>query len=193
MNKNFKNKNKGFTLIELLAVIVILAIIALIAVPQILNILNNVRKNAAIDSANGIIKSAENYVTTFMLQNTGAYPQEGFIFNCENGKCSIKNNLENYNIDNLTELSFKGTKPTSGTVIIDNNGDTSLSLNLNNFCVKKHFDEDTPYIDDIENCEFEQKEQLRYEASILNSSCSTLIGKEWNFEYKGQGEEIILL
>ncbi len=65
--------NKGFTLIELLAVIVILAVIALIAVPQILNILNRARLSAAEDTTSGIAKSAENYVTSFMLQNSGNF------------------------------------------------------------------------------------------------------------------------
>ena len=65
--------NKGFTLIELLAVIVILAVIVLIAVSQILNILNRARLSATEDTTSGIIKSAENYVTSFMLQNSGKF------------------------------------------------------------------------------------------------------------------------
>jgi len=53
----------------LLAVIVILAIIALIAVPQVLKILNKARKSAAEDSVYGIVESAENYITNFMVKN----------------------------------------------------------------------------------------------------------------------------
>ncbi len=136
MKKNFKTKNKGFTLIELLAVIVILAVIALIAVPQILNILNKARLSAAEDSTSGIIKSAENYVTSFMLQNSGGFPEGTLTFECSNDGCILQNNLDDsYNMDNLTKLDFKGTKPTSGTITISNSGQNILTtnLNINNF------------------------------------------------------------
>ncbi len=135
MKKDFKTKNKGFTLIELLAVIVILAVIALIAVPQILNILNRARKSAAEDSVSGIAKSAETYVTNFMLQNSGGFPDGTVTFNCTSSGCSLSNTLTGYNTDNLTELDFKGTKPTSGTVKITDNGKkvTASNLNINGF------------------------------------------------------------
>lgn len=50
---------KGFTLIELLAVIVILAIIALIVIPLILNVIEKSKRGSFLDSAYGILKSAE--------------------------------------------------------------------------------------------------------------------------------------
>ncbi len=130
------NKKRGFTLIELLAVIVILAVIALIAVPQILNILNRARKSAAEDTTSGIIKSAENYVTSFMLQNNGGFPEGTLTFECTTDGCQLKETLDDsYNMDNLTTLDFKGTKPTSGTIKISNSGKNILTtnLNINNF------------------------------------------------------------
>ncbi len=135
MKKDFKTKNKGFTLIELLAVIVILAVIALIAVPQILNILNRARKSAAEDSTSGIAKSAETFVTNFMLQNSGDFPDGEVMFNCISSGCSLSSVLDEYNTDNLTELDFKGTKPTSGTVTITDNGKkvTASNLQVNGF------------------------------------------------------------
>ena len=128
-------ENKGFTLIELLAVIVILAVIALIAVPQILNILNKARKSAAEDTTSGIIKSAENYVTSFMLQNNGVFPDGVLTFECTIDGCQLKTELNDYNLDNLEELDFKGTKPTSGTITISNSGKNinTTNLNINNF------------------------------------------------------------
>ncbi len=129
-------KNKGFTLIELLAVIVILAVIALIAVPQILNILNRARLSAAEDTTSGIIKSAENYVTSFMLQNNGGFPDGTLTFECTTDGCQLKETLDDsYNMDNLTTLDFKGTKPTSGIITISNSGKDILTtnLNINNF------------------------------------------------------------
>ena len=133
MTKNIKNK--GFTLIELLAVIVILAVIALIAVPQILNILNKARKSAAEDSTSGIIKSVENYVTSFMLQNNGRFPDIDVVFNCDGNNCHLFTDLEDYNLDNLEELDFKGTKPTRGLITISNSGKNIFATNLevNNF------------------------------------------------------------
>ncbi len=130
------NKKRGFTLIELLAVIVILAVIALIAVPQILNILNRARKSAAEDTTSGIAKSAENYVTSFMLKNNGGFPDADIAFKCSDDGCILKNNLDDsYNTDNLTTLDFKGTKPTSGSITISENGKkvTAYGLIINNF------------------------------------------------------------
>ncbi len=135
MKKDFKTKTRGFTLIELLAVIVILAVIALIAVPQILNILNRARKSAAEDSTSGIAKSAETYVTNFMLQNSGGFPDGTVTFNCTSSGCNLQTALDGYNTENLTSLEFKGTKPTSGTVTIADNGKkvTASNLNINGF------------------------------------------------------------
>ena len=130
MNKNLKNKNKGFTLIELLAVIVILAVIALIAAPQILNILNRARLSAAEDTTNGIIKSSENYVTSFMLKNNGSFPEETLTFECTTDGCILQTELNGYNKENLTTLDFKGTKPNSGTVTISNSGKNIIANNL---------------------------------------------------------------
>ncbi len=130
MTKNIKNQ--GFTLIELLAVIVILAVIALIAVPQILNISNRARLSAAEDTTSGIIKSAENYVTTFMLKNNGGFPDGTLTFECTTDGCQLKETLDDgYNKENLTTLDFKGTKPTSGTITISNSGKNIIANNLN--------------------------------------------------------------
>ena len=124
------HKKQGFTLIELLAVIVILAVIALIAVPQILNILNRVRLSAAEDTTSGIIKSAENYVTSFMLQNNGMFPDGTVTFKCDGNNCKLITIFSGYNLENLNLLNFKGTKPTSGTITISNSGKNILVFNL---------------------------------------------------------------
>ena len=124
-------KNKGFTLIELLAVIVILAVIALIAVPQVIKILNKSRLSAAEDSAYGIVKSAESYVANFMLKNDGSMPSKNLEFECSNSGCVLKTtDLGDYDLTDLNELSFKGVKPTSGTVTIEDNGQTIKASNL---------------------------------------------------------------
>lgn len=124
-----KMNKKGFTLIELLAVIVILAIIALIAVPQVLKILNSARQSAAKDSAYGIIKAAESYVATYMMEHDGDWVTKDVTFECKSSGCTAT-------VDTKTvTLDFKGTKPTDGTVKLDANGEAKIStpLKINGF------------------------------------------------------------
>lgn len=133
--KKKKGRNlKGFTLIELLAVIVILAVIALIAVPQVLKILNKSRLSAAEDSVYGIVKSAETYVSNFMLKNNGTLPSEELVFNCNGTSCDLETSLTDYELEGLDKLEFKGTKPKSGKIRISNNGTNIMtSLEINGF------------------------------------------------------------
>ena len=89
-------KSKGFTLIELLAVIVILAVIALIATPLIMGTIIKAKKNAFIDTANGIIKAGENYQAKVLMTTAGE--------------------VEDLVISDLTtdtKLQYKGSKPKS--------------------------------------------------------------------------------
>lgn len=135
MEKKKIRNLKGFTLIELLAVIVILAVIALIAVPQVLKILNKTRKSAAEDSTYGIVKSAETYVSNFLLKNNGELPSENLEFECDGTSCNLKTPLTGYNLEGLDKLEFKGTKAKSGIVTIGNSGNniTVTNLNINGF------------------------------------------------------------
>ena len=129
-------KNKGFTLIELLAVIVILAIIALIAVPQVIKILNKARLSSAEDSVYGIVSSAENFITEFMLKNNGELPNQDLTFSCGNEGCSLNeiDKLSSYNLTDLEKLNYEGTKATSGLVKVYENGSIEVSkLLINGF------------------------------------------------------------
>ena len=141
MNEKMKRK-KGFTLIELLAVIVILAIIALIAIPNIIKILNKTRLSAAIDSAYGILSSAETYVANQMLLNKDSNISD-LTFEANDGKVCVNEN---------DCLSFKGTKPSSGYVYILNNGSNFVLENLviNGFTCNK------PIYEDKVTCEKEE-------------------------------------
>ena len=141
MNERMKRK-KGFTLIELLAVIVILAIIALIAIPNIIKILNKTRLSAAIDSAYGILSSAETYVANQMLLNKDSNISD-LTFEANEGKVCVSEN---------DCLSFKGKKPSSGYVYILNNGSNFVLENLviNGFTCNK------PIFEDKVTCEKEE-------------------------------------
>jgi prepilin-type N-terminal cleavage/methylation domain-containing protein len=65
-------KHKGFTLVEVLAVIVILGVVFVIAIPEVVELIRGNRKEALIDSARIMAKSAESYYTLHL----GKRPQE---------------------------------------------------------------------------------------------------------------------
>lgn len=119
-----KMNKKGFTLIELLAVIVILAIIALIAVPQVIKILNSARQSAAEDSAYGIIKAAESYVATYMMENQGDWITDDVAFTCTESGCTGTVDTKSVTLD------FKGTKPKSGVVTLGSDGEAKITTAL---------------------------------------------------------------
>ena len=118
-------KNKGFTLVELLAVIVILAVISLIATPMILGVIETAKKSAAVESVNGILDAADKYMITSML---------------EGGKST------RFDFPGDTKLNYKGTKPTSGTLVVDEEGNKSITVSINGYCVRKRFYDKTPSI-----------------------------------------------
>lgn len=113
-----KNK-KGFTLVELLAVVIILGIIALISVPVTQNVLKTVRKNIFLDNVNQLLK----LVKTNQLQTGG----------------NITYSIENDNIN--PKLNYKKEFKGTGMIMIDEDGNTTVSIELNNFCAYKTKDE----------------------------------------------------
>ncbi len=114
-------KNKGFTLIELLAVIVILAVIALIATPLIMGTITKAKKNAFIDTANGILKSAENYQAEKLATTKGDV-----------------SNLVIPDIGKDEKLQYKGNKPQAGYLTVTSDGKTSIAIWSGQFCALKH-------------------------------------------------------
>lgn len=75
-NKKHYNE-RGFTLVELLAVIVVLAIVMLIAVNAVLPRMEEARKQAFLIEANGLIKSAQQYIVTASLTGDVNFVSEG--------------------------------------------------------------------------------------------------------------------
>ena len=112
---------KGFTLIELLAVLVILAIIALIAVPIVQNMIRDSKKNATL-------RSAEFYIDA--INKSIASKQASIDFDLNDGTYKI-NEQGNICLDEecteIFEVEVENTRPTSGSVDIENNRVVSIS------------------------------------------------------------------
>ena len=145
-------KKKGFTLIELLAVIVILAVIALISMPLVLNTIDKAKKGAAIESANGVISAAENKYMSSMI--TGDKDTR-------------------FDFPSDTKLSIKGTRPTSGTVVVDKSGNISATLEINGYCIEKKFNEISPKVVEKSPCTISDSELIeaeKYKDSVLNGA-----------------------
>ncbi len=141
-----KNK-KGFTLIELLAVIIILAVIALIATPIVLNVVDNARKSANKDSAYGLLDSAKLYYMESLLDESK----------------SLSGNL-------IDKINVSGSKPDSGTVYINNKGETALAVVYDKTCfIKNYSDTDLTESDDIKNCIVTVPREL-YKDNVLNGA-----------------------
>ena len=126
-----QKKKNAFTLIELLAVIVMLAIIAL---PVILNIIYKANKVAFKDSAYGVLNAAEYYYAASQL--------------------GIEGPMESVQMDTTDpRLELKGSIP-NGKVIITRDGDISLMIKNDRYCVTKGYnDQDIKVTEDPTNCE----------------------------------------
>lgn len=122
-------KENGFTLIELLVVIIILSLIVVITVPMLLDALNNSRKSSFKTTTYGVIEAAKLYYTK-NLKNTET---EGLIFTYIDGVESSEPKGH--------QLSYGGTKPQNGEVIINSLGKVSLVIHDGVFCAEKTFEE----------------------------------------------------
>ena len=124
---------KGFTLIELLAVIVILSIIALISTPMIMNVIEDSRIQSYRRSAEGYLKSAENF---YILSETD----------------SSKHDKIGKNI--INDLNVKGIEA-KGEIYVYYNGDIDFALLIGDKCFTKRKDQSITEIemsDEIDNC-----------------------------------------
>ena len=111
-----KNK-KGFTLIELMAVIILLGLIIMIIVPKITDSIENSKKNAAIDSALGYVKSARDYYNVNVLE-------KDYV---------IKEGI-NWIQDINSVIEVDGELPSSGYFYLENG-----KIEFAEFCVDKYY------------------------------------------------------
>ncbi len=112
-----KNK-RGFTLAELIGVIVILGVLALIGVPLMGKYIENSKVEAAKRSAEGIVKSAQQYYTDVMSQDgTFTYTTLDILTNAK-----------------LLEL--EGDLPDGGYVTIDEDSNVEVFLITGKYCIR---------------------------------------------------------
>lgn len=121
-------KKRGFTLMELLAVIVILAIIALIAVPIILNVIDETKKKAIKESANGYLDAVEKSI---VLENLKEKNFNDGTYYIKNGDLYSDDNLET----KILDVKVKGDIPNGSDLNIEKGRITSCYLTISNYPV----------------------------------------------------------
>ncbi len=112
------NKRKGFTLAELLGVIVILGILALVAIPLMGRYIENSTVEAAKRSAEGIVKSAQQYYTDIMSKD-GKFTSTTLDI-----------------VTNATLLEIEGELPDGGYVTIDEDSNVEVFLIKGKYCIR---------------------------------------------------------
>jgi len=128
-------KEKGFTLVELIAVIILLGIIALIAIPTVNELLKEARMAAFEDTAYGLVRAGTLYYQQQELRD------------------EVTSNIT-FTFPEATGLEVSGKKPSSGTMIVDIDGNVSLAVSNGRYCARKGFNESEIILDiNIEDCE----------------------------------------
>lgn len=107
---------RGASLVELIAVILILGIIAAIAVPTVLSVIDRQKKNAIINSLNGIYKSAKDLLVQVA---TESYDPNITLIDEDFCYISLTTLIESGNVDG------NKYKPTNGEVYFCYNFDSS--------------------------------------------------------------------
>ena len=115
-----KKKYKGFTLIELLAVVIVLAVIAVVAVPIVLDVVEDARNKANEETVYGIINGGKYYYTESMLDSE------------KESKLDGKTNI-------YDEIVLNGEKPKEGYLYVNEQGQVSTLVKIEDKCYKKTF------------------------------------------------------
>lgn len=119
-------KSDGFTLIELLAVIIILGLLSVLIIPRVTSAITDSRKNVNESSVRVLLRIADNYFLEQKMR--GNFQGCTYDFGSDSNTCD--------------GLEFTGSKPESGSLNIDQNGNVSLAVQFDGLCYKKSFDSD---------------------------------------------------
>lgn len=107
---------KGFSLVEVMAVVIILALLLLIAIPKVQDIIDEIDKQAYKESVELMVESANVSFQSASSKKSTELPLS-YIF---------ENNTQT-NIENVGELLFKGDKPYSGEITVNESVKISVS------------------------------------------------------------------
>lgn len=119
---------KGFTLVELLAVLVILGVLALIAFPSINALLQKSKMGTFRDGALGIMNAVKQTYVEYAGREMVVHMSDDTII-LDGEKTSKK-------------ISYKGTKPEGGYVMVSPKGLVSLAIYDATFCAYKREEDD---------------------------------------------------
>lgn len=165
---------KGFTLIELLAVLVVITIISLISVPIILNVIESSRRGAFESTSYGLLEAA----TIFYANETSEGLEDSYTFSFDGGKLG-----ETVDGD---KLDYKGKAPTSGYIVLYENGKTeaNISNGTYNICKAKTESKVRLYDAELETCALNEDGTVSTDGTSLNSSPGELVLniKNYNLE-----------
>lgn len=138
-------KNKGFTLVEVIAVIIIMGVLGSLLMLSYSEITNNAKNKTRLESAKGIIKSAEDYVASNSVGEGECINIKELKFEnhgkLDDGKvCVINNNifLRHVKIDKVYISGFSDTLE-----IYNKDEKIIIYLNANDICNKDQHNDPT--------------------------------------------------
>lgn len=161
---------KGFTLVELLAVLTILSIILAISVPKVIDFIENTRRESFRKGANLIVSTAKTEYSQNLYNTEFVKKVYEFDKNTETGYKSEE------------ELKIRGNKPSTGTVIINEEGKVAIAVVSHDerYCATKTYEEPevkvTNYV--IGKCNIEIDNELIGENIKINITAEPY--NEWS-------------
>lgn len=121
--KEENEHSKTIKMIEYSLVIIVLFVVLIITIPSVNTIIYNISKESAITSTYNTVKSVKAIYTSMNLKNEVSLPFKA-VFDKENYTFYENNKKVNYKYS--LNIKFEGKLPSSGTIIINIDGTTTV-------------------------------------------------------------------
>ena len=121
--KEENEHSKTIKMIEYGLVIIVLFVVLIITIPSVNTIIYNISKESAITSTYNTVKSVKAIYTSMNLKNEVSLPFKA-VFDKENYTFYENNKKVNYKYS--LNIKFEGKLPSSGTIIINIDGTTTV-------------------------------------------------------------------